>query len=80
MKERASYYGLDKTKNFEEYKEKYLIASSTINNYGLGANSSDFAKIPQHEAPILLKTIDYNDKNIVLSELKEFEKMQYMRT
>lgn len=27
LKDRAAYYGLDKTKNFEEYKEKYLTAS-----------------------------------------------------
>jgi len=27
--ERAAYYGLDKTKNFEEYKQKYLTAAET---------------------------------------------------
>lgn len=27
LKERAEYYGLDKTENFEDYKEKYLSAS-----------------------------------------------------
>lgn len=27
LKERAEYFGLDKTKNFDEYKEKYLQAS-----------------------------------------------------
>ena len=27
LKDRAAYYGLDKTKNFEEYKEKYLTAA-----------------------------------------------------
>ena len=27
LKERAEYFGLDKTKNFEEYKEKYLTAA-----------------------------------------------------
>lgn len=28
LKQRASYYGLDKTKNFEDYKEKFLKASA----------------------------------------------------
>lgn len=30
LKERAEYFGLDKTRNFEEYKEKFLKASDTI--------------------------------------------------
>lgn len=30
LKERAEYFGLDKTKNFDEYKEKYLQASGRV--------------------------------------------------
>ncbi len=30
LKKRAEYFGLDKTKNFEEYKEKYLKASDDM--------------------------------------------------
>ena len=30
LKERAEYFGLDKTKNFDEYKEKYLQASERV--------------------------------------------------
>lgn len=30
LKERAEYFGLDKTKNFEEYKEKYLTAADKV--------------------------------------------------
>jgi len=30
LKERAEFFGLDKTKNFEEFKEKYLDAAETI--------------------------------------------------
>ncbi len=30
LKERAEYFGLDKTKNFDEYKEKYLQASEHV--------------------------------------------------
>lgn len=33
LKKRAEYYGLDKTKNFEEFQKKYL---KTIENYGKG--------------------------------------------
>ena len=28
LKDRAEYFGLDKTKNFEEFKEKYLVAAA----------------------------------------------------
>ena len=30
LKERAEYFGLDKTKNFEEYREKYLTAADRM--------------------------------------------------
>lgn len=30
LKERAEYFGLDKTKNFEEFKQKYLKSAKTI--------------------------------------------------
>lgn len=32
LKDRAEYFGLDKTKNFEEYKEKYLKAATDSDN------------------------------------------------
>lgn len=34
LKERAAYFGLDKTENFEEYKKKYLKAAKTIEKSG----------------------------------------------
>ena len=34
LKERAKFFDLDKTKDFEEYKEKYLKAAKTIENTG----------------------------------------------
>lgn len=32
LKARAEFFGLDKTKNFEEFKEKYLDAAKTLDN------------------------------------------------
>lgn len=34
LKDRAKYFGLDKTKDFEDYKNKYLKAAKTIENTG----------------------------------------------
>lgn len=34
LKERAEYFGLDKTENFEDYKKKYLKAAKTIEKSG----------------------------------------------
>lgn len=34
LKDRAKYFGLDKTKDFEEYKSKYLKAAKTVENTG----------------------------------------------
>lgn len=32
LKERAAYFGLDKTKDFEDYEKKYLKATETLKN------------------------------------------------
>lgn len=32
LKKRAEFFGIDKTKKFEEYKQKYLNAAETVNN------------------------------------------------
>lgn len=42
LKERAEYYGLDKTENFNEYKEKYLKVTKeplekTVNSNTIGS-------------------------------------------
>lgn len=34
LKDRAKYFGLDKTKDFEDYKKKYLKAAKTVENTG----------------------------------------------
>ena len=34
LKERAAFFGLDKTKDFDEFKEKYIKASETLKNEG----------------------------------------------
>lgn len=65
LKDRAKYFGLDKAEEFEDFKKKYLKSFS--------ANVSSGA-VPDHEKPILLKIIDYSNKENVLKELTNFEK------
>ena len=68
LKERAEYYGIDKTDSFDDFKTKYLNATK-----GLGAKVGG-GDVPEHEEPVLLKTINYLDKKAVEKELKSFEK------
>lgn len=52
LKERAEYFGLDKTDNFEEFKSKYLDISENIQyneNNRLPLNLQLFAKIPKEK-------------------------------
>lgn len=49
LKERAAFFGLDKTKNFEEYKQKYLKVNSSLTNNSvksdtIKANNQDVRK------------------------------------
>lgn len=71
LKKRAEYFELDKTKDFEDYKKKYLKASEKSD--GLSAKIRGKG-IPEHEEPVLLKSIDYADKKAVKKELQNFEK------
>lgn len=48
LKQRAAFFGLDKTENFEEYKKKYLVASkatSTVPNNGTIDKTPDVSYI-----------------------------------
>ena len=67
LKERAEDFGLDKTKDFEEYKEKYLKATN-----GLGAKTGG-NEIPEHKELKLIKTIDRKNKKAVKKEISTFE-------
>lgn len=69
LKERASYFGLDKAKNFEDYKAKYL----QIKPKGLAAKVSGDG-VPEHEAPLFVKSIAYGNKKAVMEEITKFEK------
>lgn len=51
-------------KNYEQFKERYQGLAAKIGGEG----------IPDHEEPVLVKTIDYSNKNAVKNELQQFEK------
>lgn len=69
LQDRAAFFGLDKTKSFEEYKEKYL----QVKQKGLSAKISGDG-IPEHDAPLFVKSIDYNNKKAVMEEITKFER------
>lgn len=73
LKDRAAYYGLDKSNEFADFKKKYLKATEK----GLAAKISGEG-IPEHEEPLLVKIIDYKDKKAVFDTLTEFEKHAIM--
>lgn len=65
LKDRAAYFGLDKTKNFEEFKQKYLKAlEETENQWGVmyGTTDVDFKHINSKE---------YKDKFSSLTSIPE---------
>ncbi len=69
LKERAEFFGLDKTKDFKEFKEKYL---GTTGSRGLSAKIGG-GDVPEHEEPKFLMKLDYDDKNTIINRLKQFE-------
>lgn len=79
---RCSTAAYENSKEYEAWLE-HLEKGGTTEEYdkqiksqqqkGLAAKISGKG-IPEHEAPVLLKTIDYNDKEAVKKELQNFEK------
>ena len=68
LNERAEYYGLDKTKNFEEYKEKYLKASKSEKAF------ENVEQLQKYSEDLLKNhgvTVDMYDANAVIKEAKE---------
>ena len=68
LKQRAEYFGLDKTKDFEDFKEKYLNVTR-----GLGATIGGNG-IPEHNEPKLIKKLDFSDDKAIEKEISTFEK------
>ena len=79
LKDRAAYYGLDKTDNFEDFKKKYLKAADNFESKekGLSAKISGDG-IPEHEEPLFLKTINRTNEKEVFDTLTDFEKNAIM--
>lgn len=48
LKERASYFGIDKTEDFEEFKKKYLQASDTIDKMNMSNENWQGLNFPQN--------------------------------
>lgn len=69
LKERAAFFGLDKTKDFNDFKAKYLKAVK-----GLGTKDNSNFDIPEHKKPEIINKIDFNDNNAVKFVIDSFEK------
>lgn len=67
LKERAEYFGLDKTDDFNNFKERYLEASETVAKDRLGIFSNNNKSDPMY--------YDYKDKDIktVESEIGQLD-------
>jgi hypothetical protein len=71
LKDRAAYFGLDKTENFEDYKKKYLkAAKETVENseksstMGIGLQFFANRSIPKQKDGQLVKSINSWQSNI----------------
>lgn len=71
LKERAEYFGLDKTENFEEFKEKYVEASkmaASSSNDWVGAKPKIVSKSERKDI------IEYAEsKNIRIGNMRNFD-------
>lgn len=73
LKDRAEYFGLDKTNNFEEYKEKYLEASKMA---AISDSDNDWSKtapraVSKEEKKKLMQYAE--DKGVLIPDLKQFD-------
>ncbi len=69
LKDRAEYYGLDKIKDFEDFKEKYIYISKNASYNGIDSKSIrgsmiKSVKIPDDLKYLLQADTNFNDKDI----------------
>lgn len=65
LQDRAEYFGLDKAESFEDFKNKYLHATS-----GKSAGQINYG---DSSLPILFGTLDFNDESAIMESLRNFE-------
>lgn len=63
LKKRAEYYGLDKSKDFEDFQKKYLKASEQVRNSGQKKKDED---TNQEKASEKLETLENTGKNDII--------------
>ena len=68
--ERLAMYSLDE-ENRNHYAGKKNMWQEQLKGLGATHFSND---MPEHDSPVLKKTIDYNDQNAVIATLEEFER------
>lgn len=74
LKERAEYFGLDKTENFEEYKKKYLNAQDRVRSDTQKMNDTEQSKVNARRAA-WKERHKKEAKNV--ANIPDFDKMQY---
>lgn len=67
LKERAEYFGLDKTESFEEYKKKYLTANTNLKSY----NSNPYVINTGDLPPATYQYRDYDSYKAAVAEWKK---------
>jgi hypothetical protein len=60
LKKRAEFYGLDKTENFEDFKEKYLKSAEFVNN-SVANDNQQSATISVTRENLKKANVDYKD-------------------
>lgn len=70
LKDRAEYFGLDKTKNFEEFQGKYLTESRKIQSY----ESNPYVINGEDLPPTIYQFKDYDDYKAAMDEWRKTHK------
>ena len=61
LKERAEYYGLDKSKDFEDFQKKYMKASEQVRDSGQKMNDEDILENLEKQFSDLTEGYSYDD-------------------
>lgn len=70
LKDRAEYFGLDKTKNFEDYKQKYLKAVEKSENGNIIRSIKKSVEIPDDLEYLLKADTNFDNKNVDVNVLR----------
>lgn len=71
--ENGKTYYVDSKMTYPEWKKTFVNSGEQMTLKGLSANEKNNSDVPIHDNPVILGEVDFFDKDVIISTIKEYE-------